>query len=100
MLAYNASLPGYTANGISDRANGMNIGRSVGIGATAGGLVMGGEAATMLAAAGAASSIPGPGWIVAAVLATIAAIGAGVATYKSLSASSEVEESRNWSLEK
>jgi len=99
MLAYNASRPGYTASGISNRTNGLNIGHSAGVGATAGGLVMGGEVAAMLAAAGAVSAIPVWGWIIAAALAATAGVGAGVAAYKSRSARSEIEEGQNWSWE-
>lgn len=99
MLTYNASRPGYASNGLSNATNGLNIGHGAGVGAAAGGLVMGGEVAAMLATAGAASSIPVAGWIIAGILATVAGVGAGIAAYKSKSARDEIDESKNWSLE-
>lgn len=99
MLTYNASRPGYAANGVSKTTNGLNIGHGAGVGAAAGGLVMGGEVAAMLATAGAASAIPVAGWIIAVGLAAAAGVGAGIAAYKSKSARDEIEEARNWSFE-
>lgn len=68
----------YDHNGLTAKQGAEVAGESVGTGLGVGGGVMLGTAATMAALAGGFSSIPGPGWVIAAILAAGAGIAAGV----------------------